>query len=313
MSTPNPLPVVAAVDGSDDSARALDWALGEALRRGTGLRVLHVRQYAPALQPGVLVAGTEPPPDEDRVIEAVRADLAGRADLPPVEYVSREGLPADLLPQESAQAQILVMGSRGRGGFASLVLGSNGIATARDAHCPVVVVPRPDRGVASDAPVPDGRRVVVGLKPDAPDADTLEHAFAHAARSGARVQVVVAYPWPVLAWSAFGDFTPTVQDQEAAERETLALANEQTEALRTAHPGVAVELHVAPGDAAGHLVDASREAELVVVGRHRRRLTRPAPMLGSVTHAVLLHAASPVVVVPPAPEEPADDPGDGQG
>ena len=60
-----------------------------------------------------------------------------------------------------------------------------------------------------------------------------------------------------------------------------------------------------PGDAAGHLVAASREAELVVVGRHRRRLLAPARMMGSVTQAVLLHAESPVAVIPPAPPEEA--------
>lgn len=54
---------------------------------------------------------------------------------------------------------------------------------------------------------------------------------------------------------------------------------------------------------AGRLVAASRDAEPVVVGRHRRRLLAPTRMLGSVTHAVLLHAASPVAVVPPGPAE----------
>ena len=73
--------------------------------------------------------------------------------------------------------------------------------------------------------------------------------------------------------------------------------------FRKAHPDVDVDLYVAPGDAAGHLVENSREAGLVVVGRHRRRLTRPAPMLGTVTMAVLLHAASPVAVVPPVAED----------
>jgi nucleotide-binding universal stress UspA family protein len=301
MSTPHPLPVVAAVDGSDDSRRALDWAIDEAKRRDSTLRVLHVRQYAPALQPSVLVSGAQPP--VDRVIEAVRADLDAREGLPPVEYISQEGLPADLLPQESADAQVLVLGSRGRGGFAGLLLGSNGVATARDAWCPVVVVPRPDRKAESDEPPLPGPRVVVGLKPEEPDQRVLEYAMEHAARSGATLQVVVAYPWPVLAWAAFGDYTPTIEEQDAAERETLALANEAVAGLRKSHPEVKVDLYIAPGDAAGHLVDNSRGADLVVVGRHRTRLTRPAPMLGSVTHAVLLHATSPVAVIPPAPDE----------
>ncbi|MGY0021892.1 universal stress protein [Streptomyces sp. YJ-C3] len=302
MSTPQPLPVVAAVDGSDDSKRALEWALAEAARRGADLRIVHVRQYAPYLQPAVLVAGPEEPAD-DSVVGDVRTALEGREGLPPLEFISRDGLPAAVLPEISAEAQLLVLGSRGRGGFASLLLGSNGVAAARDAACPVVVVPPPGREVHGDTPVPPGPRVVVGLQTDDPDETTLRFAFEHAARTGARLQIVAAYPWPVLAWSAFGDFTPTTVDQEAAERETLNLANDAVAAQRKSHPEVDVELYVAPGDAAGHLVENSREADLVVVGRHRRRLTRPAPMLGSVTHAVLLHAASPVAVVPPAGQD----------
>lgn len=57
-----------------------------------------------------------------------------------------------------------------------------------------------------------------------------------------------------------------------------------------------------PGDAAGHLVAAARGADLVVVGRHRPRAFSPVRMLGSVTHAVLLHAPAPVAVVPTAQE-----------
>ncbi|MFJ9038742.1 universal stress protein [Streptomyces sp. NPDC102406] len=301
MSTPHPQPVVAAVDGSEHSNRALEWALAEATRRGADLRIVHVRQYAPHLQPAVLVAGPDEPAD-DPVIGNVRKALEHRQGPPPLEFISREGVPAAVLPEMGAEAQLVVLGSRGRGGFAGLLLGSNGVAAARDAVCPVVVVPPPGRVVHGEAPVAPGPRVVVGLRLDdtgGPDETVLDFAFAHAARSGARVRVVAAYPWPPLVWSAFGDFTPTTIDEEAARQETLRLAEEAIAGRRKSHPEVEVDLYVAPGDAAGHLVENSRGADLVVVGRHRRRLTRPAPILGSVTHAVLLHAASPVAVVPP--------------
>ncbi|MET9497963.1 universal stress protein [Streptomyces sp. NPDC006552] len=302
MSTPHHLPVVAAVDGSDDSRRALEWALAEAARREADLRIVHVRQYAPGLQPAVLVAGPDEPAD-DQVIGAVRKALEGREGPPPLEFISREGLPAAVLPEMSTEARLLVLGSRGRGGFASLLLGSNGVAAARDAACPVVVVPPPGRVVHGEVPVRPGPRVVVGVQTDDPDDTVLGFAFEHAARTGARVQVVAAYPWPSLGWTAFGDFAPTTVDQEAAERETLRLAGEAVAGRRRSHPEVEVDLFIAAGDAAGHLVANSREADLVVVGRHRRRFTRPAPILGSVTQAVLLHAASPVAVVPPTPAE----------
>ncbi|MER7407648.1 universal stress protein [Streptomyces sp. NPDC000070] len=299
MST---LPVIAAVDGSDHSMRALEWALDAARRRSAPLRVVHVRQYAHWAQPEVLAAGP-PDPQDDPVLDRVRADLEGLDALPDTEYVGLEGAPGAVLPEQSAYAQLLVLGSRGRGGFASLLLGSNGIAAARDAECPVVVVPRPGREVQGATPAGPGSRVVVGLKVDGPDEATLEFAFAEAARRGARLQAVAAYPWPAQPWMTPGELPPPIVDQEVIEDETRVLAAGFLAPYRERHPDVPVEPVPAAGDAAGHLVAASPGADLVVVGRHRRHLLAPARMLGSVTHAVLLHSASPVAVVPPAPPE----------
>ncbi|MEV5439323.1 universal stress protein [Streptomyces sp. NPDC052682] len=298
MST---LPVIAAVDGSDDSLRALEWALDAARRRTAPLRVVHVRQYAPWAQPEVLAA--MPPADEDPVLDQVRGHLEGRAGLPDTEYTGAEGVPSAVLAELGATAQLLVLGSRGRGGFASLLLGSTGLALARDAECPVVVVPRPGREVHGEAPELPGPRVVVGLHADSPDEATLAFAFAEAALRHARLQVVAAYPWPAQAWLFPGEMPPPAMDQDAIENETRALAEGFLAPHRERHPEVRTTTQVSAGDAAGHLVAASQGADLVVVGRHRRRLLAPARMMGSVTQAVLLHAASPVAVVPPHPPE----------
>lgn len=298
MST---LPVIAAVDGSDDSLVALDWAFEAALMREAPLRVVHVWQYAAWAKPDVLPAG-RPVPEDDPVLDRVRRYLAARIERPTTEYVALEGEPAAVLPELGAAAQLLVLGSRGRGGFASLLLGSNGLAAARDAQCPVVVVPKPGREVHDAMPIEPGRRVVVGLQVDSPDDATLSFAFAEAALRGARVQVVAAYTWPLHVWTAAtAQIVPPSHDQDAVESETRTLAEGFLAPYSERHPEVRAETYIAPGDAAGHLVSASRDANLVVVGRHRRRLLAPARMMGSVTHAVLLHAASPVAVVPPTP------------
>ncbi|MFD5555511.1 universal stress protein [Streptomyces sp. NPDC127068] len=301
MST---LPVIAAVDGSDSSLRALDWALAEAERRDTGLRIVHVRQYAPSNQPEVLVSGA-PEPTVDPVLTQVRNRLADRAALPEIEYVDYEGAPGSVIPGLGESAQLIVLGSRGRGGFASLLLGSNGMAAARDAACPVVIVPQEGREVHNPAEVEPGPRVVVGASAEAPDARTLAFAFATADRMGARVDVVSAFPWPEYVWTAAGGFVPSESDQQAAQDETVALVRDIVAPYRKEHPDVRVAVIAAPGDAAGHIVGASKDAELIVVGRHRRRLLKPARLLGSVTQAVLLHAASPVAVVPPEEGEDA--------
>ncbi|GGV04295.1 hypothetical protein GCM10010260_46670 [Streptomyces filipinensis] len=295
-------PVIAAVDGSDDSLRALEWAFDAARRRGAPLRVVHVRQYAAWGQADVLVAA---PPEAggDPVLDDVRTRLADRGAEPAVEYVALEGVPGAVLPELGSDAELLVLGSRGRGGFASLLLGSNGLAAARDAECPVVVVPRPGRQVHGEGPAEPGPRVVVGLHADSPDEATLAFAFAEAALRRARVQVIAAYPWPTQTWSAPGQLVPPQPDRDAVENETRALAEGFLAPHRTRHPDVRADAEALPGDAAGHLVAASKDAELVVVGRHRRRLLAPARMMGSVTQAVLLHAASPVAVVPPGPPQ----------
>ncbi|GHJ42376.1 universal stress protein [Streptomyces sp. TS71-3] len=302
MSTP---PVVVAVDGSEGSLRALDWALAEAQLRTAPLRLVHVRQYAAWPQLQALVP--EPPepaeePAEDRVLARVLTSLTGRDGLPEVESRSLEGDPAQALPELGAGAQLLVLGSRGRGGFASLLLGSTGMAAARDAACPVVVVPRSGREVPGAEPAAPGPRVVVGVSVEAPDDNTLDFACAAAARHAARLEVLSLYPWPTYAWTAAADFTPTAEDKEAAQAATSDQLDEILAPYRQSHPELAIETRVSDGDAAGHLVAASQGAELVVVGRHHRRLLRPARMLGSVTHAVLLHAVSPIAVVPPGIE-----------
>ncbi|MFF8032817.1 MULTISPECIES: universal stress protein [unclassified Streptomyces] len=298
----NTQPVVAAVDGSDDALRALEWALDAARRREAPLRIVHVRQYARWAQPEVLAAGP-PDPDADPVLDQVRAQLAQRAGLPAVEYVTQEGAPGALLPGAGATARLLVLGSRGRGGFAALLLGSTSLAAARDAECPVVVVPRPGRGADGAAPAAPGGPVVVGLHADSPDGTTLAFAFAEAALRGTRLRIVAAYPWPPQTWMLPGETPPPEIDQDAVEHETRTLADGFLAPHRERHPEVTSVTDVLPGNAAGHLVEASRRAELVVVGRHRRRLLAPARMMGSVTQAVLLHAASPVAVVPPAPPQ----------
>ncbi|MEU6476832.1 universal stress protein [Streptomyces sp. NPDC047017] len=297
-------PVVAAVDGSDDSLRALDWALDAARRRGAPLRVVHVRQYAPWGQPDVLVAGPLDQGD-DPVIGEARTYLDSRdREGTAVEYTALDGLPGALLPELGDAAQLLVLGSRGRGGFASLLLGSNGLAAAREAACPVVVVPPPGREVHGEAaPADPGPRVVAGLHVDHPDDAALSFAFAEAARRGARVQAVAAYPPPDQPWVAPAELPPPVIDEKEVEAEVRTLAEGFLAPHRARYPEVAADAYVVPGDAAGHLVAASRDAELVVVGRHRRRLLAPARMMGSVTQAVLLHAAAPVAVVPPTPTE----------
>jgi nucleotide-binding universal stress UspA family protein len=143
-------PIVVGVDGSPASALALHWSLAEAKLRGAPLRVVHAWS-APVL---VTSAGAVATVDESfrtslreggselvaRLLEESGAASAGVE----IERVIVEGRPAPTLVREAREAALLVVGSRGHGGFAGLLLGSVSQQCAHHAHCPVVIVPPPD-------------------------------------------------------------------------------------------------------------------------------------------------------------------------
>jgi nucleotide-binding universal stress UspA family protein len=134
--------IVVGVDGSRHAELALRWALDEARRRGARLQVVHSWQY-----PVVPVTGFSAPVIEiEGIEEAARATLDGCVDAEDtsgieVERILVMGPPAHGLLEAAAGADLLVVGSRGRGGFKGLLLGSVSQQCATHASCPVVIVP----------------------------------------------------------------------------------------------------------------------------------------------------------------------------
>ncbi|MEU3369882.1 universal stress protein [Streptomyces sp. NPDC006660] len=292
-------PVAVAVDGSDHSLRALEWAVPTARRLGAELVIAHVLPDSTQLWAARRSALGPGPELNDPVTDRVRAALSGRDGLPSVRYDSLEGDVPDALHALGAGARMLVMGSRGRGGFASLLLGSNSLAVATRAPCPVVVVPRLAR-TGQDEPA--AGRVVLGLHLAETADEVIEFAFVEAAARGVPLQVITACPGPPpAALMVAGEFPPAALDRdqyEGAERDVTHEQSDRLSRFRERFPGVEVDPVIAPADAAGHLVDASASAALIVVGRHRRRLAPGALLMGSVAHAVLHHTECPVAVVP---------------
>ena len=131
--------IVVGVDGSAGSDLALRWALEEADRRSARVRAVYAWQYPPV---GSYSVG---PPEGYQTVATEIVEDAGRvaAEFAPevkVETVSRFGAPVQVLLDESEGADMLVLGSRGRGGFRGLLLGSVGNEAGHYARCPVVVV-----------------------------------------------------------------------------------------------------------------------------------------------------------------------------
>jgi len=133
------LPVVVGVDGSDSSLDALRYAAKIASALGAPLRAITTWDYPPLVD---LYTNAEWSPDENAESTLETSIKMVFATDPPVEMtaVIIAGPPAAALIEESRKAEMLVLGSRGRGGFASLVLGSVSSTCVAHAHCPVLIV-----------------------------------------------------------------------------------------------------------------------------------------------------------------------------
>jgi nucleotide-binding universal stress UspA family protein len=229
------------------------------------------------------------------MLEHVRGEVERRHRGLVVECRVARGLVVDALVRIAEDGELLVLGSRGLGGFRELLLGSVGLATAARAEVPVVVV-RPVPEHLADRPGSGWGQILVGLDAYAPSAGLLEFAFAEAALRGSRLVVVHGWDLPP-SWSSLGWSMPSAvasADMQAAEAAQL------TRALlgwRERFSGTEVVAEARIGGAAAALVADSARADLVVVGR-KSLLHRDGPGLGPVTHAVLHHARAPVAVVP---------------
>ncbi|MER6208775.1 universal stress protein [Streptomyces sp. NPDC001642] len=282
------LPVVVGVDGSEPSLRAVDWAADEAAMRGVPLRVVYASLWEH--YEGTSIAEGLAKPDEQVLAEDIVDTAARRARLRRPELDVRAEVlteePEYALVRESRSASVLVTGTRGRSGLAEALLGSVSLIVAGHAQCPMVVV----RGAQAQAGTRG--RVVVGVGEKPAGSAAVRFAFDEARRRGVSVEALRAWRWPAREST---DHSLTV-GEPARLHEQLAV-----EALHAAFHGVPADVaahrRTVEGPARSVLVDASRDADLLVVGA-RRRPGHFGLQLGRLAHGVLHHSACPVAIVP---------------
>ncbi|WP_018549594.1 universal stress protein [Streptomyces sp. LaPpAH-108] len=299
--------VTVGFDGSPESRRAADWAAREARLRALPLRVVHVWEPVPEPMAQAPLLGTE---TRQHWSERVPRESAERLRLrhPGIEVVVEQytGNPVEILCEAAASAEPLVLGSRGLGGIGGFVAGSVGLAVLARTDRPVVVVRADEPTVGRHGPGPAAGEtptapVVLGLDTGEPDETLLGFAFEAAVRYGVPLRVVHAWrPPPAYAYElsayAYDLAGPGDGPGSVGELESAGLTK-VLQPWRQSFPGVEVVEESRPGSAARVLVEAAREAALVVVGK-RLRTGRLGTHLGHVTHAVLHHVAAPVAVVP---------------
>jgi len=134
--------IVVGTDGSDNSVAALRWAIEEAKAHGAAVDVVYTWEFPPVIDPlGVSMLPSAN--DMNASAERLLAEVLKKVDTSGVALSSRvlRGAPATALIAAAKDADLLVIGRRGHGGFMGLLLGSVAQQVAHHAPCPVVLVP----------------------------------------------------------------------------------------------------------------------------------------------------------------------------
>ncbi|WP_198520703.1 universal stress protein [Kitasatospora sp. CB02891] len=279
--------VVAGVDGSAESAAAARWAAADALRRGVALRLVTV------VSPSGSAFGHREPAGHrlPEFATTLRAELVHA--LPGLD-VSCEAIPGEpwsVLAAAGEKQWLLVLGSRGSGRLAGRLLGSVALRTAAEARCPVVLVPE---GAAD----PDGSgEVVVGASGERPSGAVLGFAFEEAARRGAVLRALEGGAEPHGPLRTDAPIGPAEVRRSLVEARTVRL-QDALAPWQEKFPEVRTVAEVTGWGASRALLEASRGAALVVLGRRAPAHPLAAPHLGHLAHAVVHHAHGPVAVVP---------------
>lgn len=287
--------IVVGVDGSEPAAAALDWAVRQAAAERRPLSVLHACGVPGAMQDFEDIVAHE------RGLRSVGRSIAREAVAElrrgdrtvAVESLVTMGHPERMLVEASESADLLVVGARGRGTVASALLGSVSAVVARESVCPVVIVRELQEPDDADGP----RRIVCGVDGSPVSTAAVEFAFRMASVRRAPLTLLHA------TWDRREQASALVDLRSYAEKVNLSaeeerLVSETVAGLCEKYPDVTVTECYRRGEPVRQLVEASRDASLLVVGTRSRRLLATT-LLGSVSRGVSERAYCPVAVVRP--------------
>jgi len=268
---------------------AVRWAAVEAQRREVGLRLVHAVEMVTGYPPHVVDGHALHAALRDRGqawLDDARAEAVRVAPELGVETFLDEMSPVALLVRESYDAALVVLGSRGMGGFSGLVLGSTAVELAGRAHSPMVVVRGEDARVTGP--------VVVGVDGTPVGEDAIAFAFAQASARGA--ELVAVHAWTDLLLESAYAAGATAFELDSVQRQAEELLAERLAGWQEKYPDVHVAREVVRERPARALLRHAEHAQLLVVGTRGRGGFRGL-LLGSTSQHMLHHAACPVAVV----------------
>lgn len=287
--------IVVGVDGSECSHDALRWAVEEASRRQAVVEAVFAWTFPYAVPVlGRLADDRDWRERAGKTLEGLlRTELGGQSDVE-VTPRAQEGPAARTLLEVAKGADMLVVGSRGRGGFADLALGSVSLQCVQHAACPVVVVRSEQLPSHAQPKAKETARILVGVDGSETSRAALRWAMDEARLRHAAVDVVHAWHMPYIH-----SYPYAVVDLplEEFEREARQLLDRMVGGADTTGVAAVEPILVCDG-AARALLDVAKGADLLIVGS-RGRGGFTGLLLGSVSQQVVHHAPCPVVVIPP--------------
>ncbi|MGE2723325.1 universal stress protein [Mycolicibacterium pulveris] len=281
--------ILVAVDGSPESQGAIRWAAREAAMRGIDVTLMHVIAPVEVTWPVTYLQSSFDEYQEEngaQVIEQAQkivSESVGAGEAPAVRTAVEHGSIASTLITASADAWMVVAGTRGMGALGRALLGSVSSGLLNYARCPVAIIP-------SEAETPDAAAPVLLGIDDSPASDgAAALAFDEASRRG--VELVALH-----AWSDNRIFPIVGMNWQEYEEEGHKVLAERLAGWQEQYPDVRVRRRLVADQPARWLLDESSQAQLVVVGS-RGRGGFKGMLLGSVAAKVAQGAKAPVIVV----------------
>ena len=294
--------ILAGVDGTDASYKAVWWAANYAVHANLDLQIVCVcpliNYAAVTMDSSYITFADDTAAKQDAQLILAKAKAIAKKQGANVETLLATGDPTSVFVELSRNYRLIVIGNRKKGGLAERLLDAPGSNLPAHVYCPVVVVPYLDA---------EGKRirlnnkienVAVGSDESVWGLKALEIAAEYANEWGAKLSVVSAVSIPAVSGGTLSA-ADIISDREMDDilnsyREEL---EERIEPLKKKYPDLQIEAQVVQGTAHSALTEASEKSDAVVVGS-RGRSGFTGLLIGSVSQDLVQHSVAPVYVVP---------------